>query len=387
MTELISVHIPKTAGTAFRHVLIEVYGLDGVLEDYPPDKIYQVTKEIAPKIKVIHGHFAPGKYDKFTQAKRIVWLRHPIFRLISEYFFAKTINDRNNAIHAQLLEKNLDILDFARIPAMTNFMSQKLEGMKLEQFDFVGIQEFYLQDLVDLQQLMGWQNFQPTVKNSNRYPEYYQCLQDILNDRALMNALAQVNQEDMQLYNSALTMRAKRRQESVLVQSTLADWQRSQYLLEQIAADFNRTQSQLKQLHYWSDRLTVSTNTWQLKLADKPQVTSLLTGFHIDSPQEIIPLHSKLIEVSGWAIGRNSPATQLLIAVNNQILCQTKIDRSRPDVAQVYPLPTANKSGFMTELAIGVIPSQTKLDLKVMLQNGTQVTIATISAKETISNK
>jgi hypothetical protein len=378
MTELISVHLPKTAGTAFRHVLIDVYGLDAVLEDYPPDRIYQLTTPVSPKIRVIHGHFAPNKYDRFSQAKKIVWLRHPIFRLISEYFFAKTINDRKNAIHAQLLEKNLNILEFARIPAMTNFLSQKLEGMKPEQFDFVGIQEFYREDLADLQQLMGWRDFQPTVKNSNRYPEYYQCLQAILNDSSLMNALAQVNQQDMELYATALSLRAKRRQESVVMQSTLADWQRSRYLLEQMEADLNRTQSQLKQSRYWSDRQVPTTHSRQLKLLDNPEVTNLLTGFHIDSPQGMINNQHKVIEISGWAIGKNLPATQLLVTVNNETLCQTDISLPRPDVAQVYPIPNAKNSGFTTELVLSFIPPQAKLDLKVVLKNGTQVSIATI---------
>ena len=130
MIELISVHIPKTAGTAFRHVLTDVYGLNGVLGDYPPDSIYHPERAIDPQINVIHGHFTPSKYQGyFPQAKRIVWLRHPLFRLISEYFFAKTINDRNNAIHAKLLDDDLSSLEFAKIPQMKNFLNQQIQGI------------------------------------------------------------------------------------------------------------------------------------------------------------------------------------------------------------------------------------------------------------------
>ena len=170
--ELISVHIPKTAGTAFRHVLTDVYGLNGVLGDYPPNQIYQPEITPNPQRKVIHGHFLPSKYQGyFPTAKRIVWLRHPLFRLVSEYFFAKTINDRNNVIHAKLLDGNLSILEFAKIPQMRNVLCQNIEETPLPQFDFVGIQEFYSQDLEDLKKMMGWKNFQPIVKNINRYPQ------------------------------------------------------------------------------------------------------------------------------------------------------------------------------------------------------------------------
>lgn len=379
MTDLISIHIPKTAGTAFRHVLLEVYGYAGVLEDYPPDRIHQLKQPIKPQIKVIHGHFAADKYQPlFPQAQKIVWLRHPLFRLISEYFFAKTINDRANAIHAQLLEKNLGILEFAQIPQMQNFLAQKIAGVKLEEFDFVGIQEFYSEDLAELKQILGWQNFQPTVKNSNQYPAYYQCLQEILGDRTLINALAKINQEDMELYNRALRLRAKRRNESILIQSTRADWQRSQHLLQQMQTELDRERQEVMQIRYWLKQIPHTGKTLQLKLMDKPQLAHLLSGFYFDSPQGIIEPRHHFIPVSGWIIGKNSPADRVVITYNDLVLCETKVNLPRPDVAQVYPMPEAKTSGFSTNLVVSLIPQQAQLKLKVFLSNGQQIVIGTI---------
>ena len=379
MSDLISVHIPKTAGTAFRHVLIEVYGYAGVLEDYPPDRIQQLEQAIDPKIKVIHGHFAADKYQAlFPQAQKIVWLRHPLFRLISEYFFAKTINDRANAIHAQLLEKNLGILEFAQIPQMQNFLSQKIAGVKLEEFDFVGIQEFYREDLAELKQILGWQNFQPTVKNSNQYPAYYQCLQEILGDRTLINQLAKLNQEDMQLYERALQLRAKRRDESSLIQSTRADWQRSQHLLQQMQLELDRERQELKQIRYWLRQIPRPNQTLQLKLMKKPQLADLLSGFYFDSPQGTIEPHQHFIPIGGWIIGKNSPADKIIITYNDMVLCEAKVNLPRPDVAQVYPMPEAKTSGFSTNLVVSLIPQQAELKLQVLLKNGQQIAIGTI---------
>ena len=379
MIELISVHIPKTAGTAFRHVLTDVYGLDGVLGDYPPNQIYNPEKSIDPKIKVIHGHFIPSKYrGYFPTAKRIVWLRHPLFRLISEYFFAKTINDRNNAIHAKLLDDNLSIFEFAKIPQMKNLLSQKIQGIELAQFDFVGIQEFYLQDLVDLKNLMGWSNFQPITKNSNRYPQYQKCLQEILNDGTLMNNLARLNQEDMELYREALHLRAKRRRESPLIQSTLADWQRSQFLIQEMQVELEQVRSEIKQNYYWLNRQSLPNHSFKLTNIPQALIKDSLIGFHFDSPQFHTPITEQSMNLRGWIIGKHSLASKIVVRCGTDIITETSVNLSRPDVAQVYQVPHADSSGFNTTIVTSAIPPETVLTIEVVLSNGQAIKIGEI---------
>ena len=379
MIELISVHLPKTAGTAFRHVLTDVYGLNNVLGDYPPNQIHQPEKSIDKSIKVIHGHFEPSKYrGYFPAAKRIVWLRHPLFRLISEYFFAKTIKDRNNVIHAQLLDGNLSILEFARIRQMKNFLSQKIKGMQLAQFDFVGVQEFYIPDLIDLKKMMGWRNFQPIVKNDNRYPQYQKCLQEILNDASLVDALAKLNREDLELYREALQLRAKRRQESPLIQSTLADWQRSQFLIQQTQTELEQAQSEIQQYRYWLNRHSLRNQNLELTTVPKHQIAFNLIGFHFDSPQHPITTTEQTITLSGWVIGKQSPASKIIILQGKDVITETPVNLSRPDVAQAYQVSYAHDSGFTTELVSSVIPSHTILTITVVLANGQTIKIGEI---------
>jgi hypothetical protein len=380
MVELISVHVPKTAGTAFRHILLEVYGSQGVLEDYPPDRIYQPDELIDQQIKVIHGHFLSNKYDEyFPQAKKIIWLRHPIFRLISEYFFAKTIQDRNNVIHVQLLDHNLDVLEFAEIPQMRNFLSQKIADSNLNKFDFIGIQEFYLEDLEELKQMMGWQNFQPTIKNSNRYPDYHKCLQEILADQVLMNRLAKLNRDDLKLYQEALNLRAKRRNESILIQSTLADWQRSQFLREQLQIELQQANLELQQIRYWLKQTKTSTHSLELITTPKTAIANLIAGFHFDLPHSPISTTNHLITINGWVIGKTSPATKIIITANNQIINEAPVTLPRPDVAQVYPIFEAKNSGFETHLVIDGIPANIQLQIQVVLADLTQVNLATLA--------
>ncbi|MGB3513307.1 MAG: sulfotransferase family 2 domain-containing protein, partial [Microcoleaceae cyanobacterium] len=120
--EIISVHVPKTAGTTFRDVLEQVYGVAGICVD---NQLQYPT--IKPQFRVIHGHFPMIKYEgKFPQAKRIIWLRNPVERLISQYFYWKNLPLENNPFndphHKLVIEQNLSIVEFAEMPEMRNLM-------------------------------------------------------------------------------------------------------------------------------------------------------------------------------------------------------------------------------------------------------------------------
>ncbi len=379
MVELISVHIPKTAGTAFRQVLLDLYGVARVLDDYPPDRIYDPGTIINPKIAVIHGHFLPSKYrNLFPNAQRIVWLRNPIFRLISEYFFAKNIQDYNNIFHAQLLEKNLSILEFARIPAMRNFLTRHLAGTQLQEFDFVGIQEFYNQDLITLQKLMVWGEISPTIENSNCYQQYQQCLQEIISNDILINQLAKLNKADFKLYESALDLRAKRRQESSSIQYMLADWQRLKFLWQSTQLELEQKTQELQQANYWLSKNSVSDRTLKLIALDNPQATKILTGFSLDSPKFPLVIDSPILSLQGWVMGKKSPATKVRIKCDDFLISETPVNLSRPDVAKAYHLPHGENKGFKLDFNVVGIPPKTVLALEVSLQDNSKVTIAII---------
>ena len=379
MVELLSVHIPKTAGTAFLHTLTDVYGINSVIGDYPPDKIYQPDSKDTSSIKVIHGHFLPSKYQGYyPQAKRIVWLRHPIFRLISEYFFAKTIQDHKNVIHAQLLNNNLNILEFAQIPDMRNFLTQHIKGMKLQEFDFVGIQEFYPEDLQDLQKMMSWSDAQPIIKNSNLYHKYQKSLQEILSNTSLINQIAKLNREDLQLYKNALELRAKRRQESSLIQSTLAEFQRSQFLINQLQQELVQAKLETQQTYYWLTNKIVLSKEIEFIPTAATKIKKTLVGFHLDSPLFPLATSNKKITIHGWVIGKNSAATKIIIRHQNKILAETLVNLSRPDVAQVYRVKNAQNSGFTIILSSLTIPCQTKLTIEVILVNRESISLGTL---------
>ncbi|MEG4372248.1 sulfotransferase family 2 domain-containing protein, partial [Microcoleus sp. B4-C5] len=226
MVEIISVHLPKTAGSTFRQILIQVYGseqvfcdyfLDGFTEKFESRPVTHALELISPQHRVIHGHFPASKYKEyFPEAKWIIWLRNPLGRLISYYWFQKGIaptDDSSLVRHIQ--ETQMNIFEFAELPAIKYWSAPSIiSGMKLSDFYFVGIQDFFKEDMEDLKKKLGWSQMEVPVLNENPYPKYQNHLQEMLDDSKLMNNLEHILSADMELYQEALNLREKRRGES-----------------------------------------------------------------------------------------------------------------------------------------------------------------------------
>lgn len=214
--ELISVHVPKTAGTAFRRVLEQVYGFESVIVDYPGEHRKRFNNQWEgrkSKIKVIHGHFGVEKYEKFfPKAKKIAWIRHPIHRLISHYFFwlNQPLDKIENSSQRLLVENQISLLEFAKLPDIKNITSRFLNRQKITDFYFVGIQDFFQEDLIDLKEKLGWDSFNSEYTNKNTYSKYEENLQKILSDQKLIHQLEEINSQDIELYNAALKAREER---------------------------------------------------------------------------------------------------------------------------------------------------------------------------------
>lgn len=210
--EIISVHVPKTAGSAFTKILLRVYGPEGVFLDYRYEKNYQrqFMKEGDSKVKVIHGHFPGAKYEnKFPNAKRIIWLREPVKFLISYYYFVTVY--RRTEFYNLLQKKKLSFLEFVEIPKAQNIMSRYVRNMKLKDFYFVGIQDFFAEDLEELKTQLSWPDVKISKENNNPYSDYQRIQKEVLSDRAILEKIYSLNSKDVELYQKALSLREKRR--------------------------------------------------------------------------------------------------------------------------------------------------------------------------------
>ena len=227
--EIVSVHAPKTAGSFFNHVLHQVYenylfndskeqvhpALFHVLKTIPQVKLEIINNLMSANIKAIHGHFPVAKYEGyFPKAKRVVWLRNPITRIISAYYFilSEPATWATDTVSKCMADINLDIYSFVELPAMQNQISNYYcRGRDLREFDFVGIHEYITEDIIELKHLMKWSDFTWQRINDNKYPNYHDNLLTLMDNHKLIEKISLLNKEDIYLYELALKLRETRR--------------------------------------------------------------------------------------------------------------------------------------------------------------------------------
>lgn len=218
--ELISIHIPKTAGTSFRNTLKSVYGNEAVVRldielEKPEVRVNEQPydqRQLPPWTRVAHGHFAyPLLQKHFDLPQRdiplITWLRDPVERVISNYYYlskrlAEELDEPSKGLNI-LLKMERQLMEYARDPLSCNRMSRFLQGVPLEQFQFVGIQDHYSEDLKHLSKILDWPAYDEFVHN--RTGKSYDEVTD--QQREEIRAL---NEEDVRLYERALELREKR---------------------------------------------------------------------------------------------------------------------------------------------------------------------------------
>jgi hypothetical protein len=105
-----------------------------------------------PGIECIHGHFLPIKYLLLTNKREVrfvTWMRNPVERVLSHYFFWKSHYDPKTAprLHRKVIEDDWSIERFCLGPEIRDLYCQYLWGFPIERFDFIGVTEFYEGDL------------------------------------------------------------------------------------------------------------------------------------------------------------------------------------------------------------------------------------------------
>jgi hypothetical protein len=216
--ELISVHIPKTAGTSFRHILKQVYGESAVVrldinargkKVRLDEQLYEAA-ELPAGVRVLHGHFSPAAVaERFAGVEKlpaITWLRHPVDRVISNYFYlkkrlAEELDEEAKGLNI-LRKMQRSLLEYAADDMNRNRQHKFLAGRALEDFAFVAIQEHYDEDLAAMGKHLGW----PPVE-AVKYNVTGTGPQVTDEDRATIAAL---NPLDMALYEHGVALRERR---------------------------------------------------------------------------------------------------------------------------------------------------------------------------------
>lgn len=145
---LVSVHIPKCGGISFEHVLRGIYGSRRLWLNYG-GAAGRVRREMIPaNTRCIHGHFPSDTFDGiFPDAVLVTWLRHPVERVVSNYYHFLRHPEPENPCWRALSERGLSLEAFAELEPMRNEAASFLAGKPLAAFAFVGVTERYPESL------------------------------------------------------------------------------------------------------------------------------------------------------------------------------------------------------------------------------------------------
>lgn len=208
MKKIVSMHIPKTAGTTFYEYLKVNYENNIKLIYTKPivKRCNNIDNEIN-KInlngfneKVIHGHFIYDEVEINKDDYCLTWLRDPVERVVSHYYYFKykPTHDYIHPIEYKIKEENLSLLEFINIKCMQNLQSYYFGVTNIEKFNFIGIVEKFDESLEFLESDLKIQFAQKRIMKARVNSKKEEVSNEL---KALIQEL---NQEDYILYNKVL---------------------------------------------------------------------------------------------------------------------------------------------------------------------------------------
>ncbi len=217
MIKIVSLHIAKTAGTTFYNILQDQYPTTvdprtKRKDFFPEGKERKLTAaDFGPSAEVVHAHL---RYWHIAELHReykpflITWLRHPVERVISNYYFMlRAVHQTKNHPHEH--KRYYTLMEYA-YDSIPDKMCHYLEGISPEEIDFIGFQERFSEDIQVLAALLGWASI-PVLPRLNIFePQqgqvHYPTPPDTIST-AIREEIARINACDMQLYHDALRLK------------------------------------------------------------------------------------------------------------------------------------------------------------------------------------
>ena len=201
---VISIHIPKCAGTSFRDILTSIYGPRLWLNYGTIFSREDFKSDLVPKTGAcIHGHFFADAFEDFVpQPRLITWVRHPVDRVVSNYYHSLRSPDMRDGCCRLLHEKKLSLCDYAELDWMRNLATRYLAHKPLSAFTFVGIAERFDESLQIFGREFNWP-IPSTGPCLNTNPE--RRTSSYMLEPSEYEHILSLNQIDLAWYSSAVT--------------------------------------------------------------------------------------------------------------------------------------------------------------------------------------
>ncbi len=209
---IVSLHIPKTAGTYFGSLLKKVHGDACALYYGPASERTHPALRVPPReltashlnaaaeagVKIVHGHLRARYLIDFLPRPQqyYVVLREPIEHTISHYHY-QLATAQESRLGKLLVEKNLGLEEFLSIAEARNHQYSFIKPFALEDFGFVGVTE-----LID--RMLPLVGLAPGAARSNENRQ--KPMVDLATRQALIEGLG----TDLALYSQAMELAMRR---------------------------------------------------------------------------------------------------------------------------------------------------------------------------------
>lgn len=203
---IIFLHIPKTAGTSFRFILENNFGLSHCHTNHTNRSVFNqadldFAKKVFPRLRSIAGHNIIDPLQlSVTDPFHITFLREPVSRVISQYQESVVKGTNRKSFEECLREKgNLENLHVKLIAGERNLDKAK---RFIEKCNFVGLTEKFNLSLHILERLcpyklnMNYKRRRVATDNTIR--------QSLQSDNRMMEIAREYNKLDMELYAFAV---------------------------------------------------------------------------------------------------------------------------------------------------------------------------------------
>ena len=195
---IISVHIPKCAGTSFRHVLQEMFGRL-LWANYGDD----FSRAAVPAgTQCIHGHFNALAYSEiWPEARVLTMVRHPVQRVVSNYHHFRREPDGRNSASIRLQAERMTLRQFAELDEVRNEITRYTAGLRPADFAYVGVAERFAESVLLLRRTLGVDKAISAIRdnvNPDRMTENYEL------SAVDFDHIAELNSVDLEWYEAAV---------------------------------------------------------------------------------------------------------------------------------------------------------------------------------------